>query len=121
MLQSEMDGRRKLYRVNKNHPLTTDLTTMLRKVTGIDCLVERVVDRIGENLEQVWILGSLAQGINSDEIEVILIGKDLDERYVQDLLIKIEQRIEKSISYQISTNQETTRTANGLQVWVKTE
>ena len=27
----------------------------LRKVTGIDSLVERVVDRIGENLEQVWI------------------------------------------------------------------
>ena len=65
MLEAELKGRRKLYRVNKNHPLTSDLTNMLHKVTGIDSLVERVVDRIGENLEQVWILGSLAQGINN--------------------------------------------------------
>ena len=43
---------------------------MLRKVTGIDSLVERVVERIGEQLEQVWILGSLAQGLDSKTIEV---------------------------------------------------
>ena len=121
MLEAELKGRRKLYRVNKNHPLTSDLTNMLHKVTGIDSLVERVVDRIGENLEQVWILGSLAQGINSDELEVLLIGQNLDEDYIKELMEKVEKHIDKTIRYQINTNEETTQTANGLQVWVRTE
>ena len=121
MLEAETKGRRKLYRVNKNHPLTSDLTNMLRKVTGIYSLVERVVDRIGENLEQVWILGSLAQGINSDELEVLLIGENLDEDYIKELMSKVEKHIDKTINYQINTNEEITQTANGLQVWVRTK
>ena len=121
LLETELKGRRKLYRVNKNHPLTSDLTNMLRKVTGIDNLVERVVDCIDENLKQVWILGSLAQGINSDELEVLLIGENLDEDYIKELMSKVEKHIDKTINYQINTNQETTQTANGLQVWVKSE
>ena len=121
MLETELKGRRKLYRVNKKHPLTTDLTNILRKVTGIDSLVERVVVRIGENLEQVWILGSLAQGINSDKLEVLLIGQNLDEDYIKELMSKVEKHIDKTINYQINTNEETTQTANGLQVWVRTE
>ena len=121
MLETELEGRRKFYRVNKNHPLTSDLTNMLRKVTGIDSLVERVVERIGENLEQVWILGSLAQGINSDELEVLLIGQNLDEDYIKELMSKVEKHIDKAINYQINTNEEITQTANGLQVWVRTE
>ena len=94
---------------------------MLRKVTGIDSLVERVVNRIGENLEQVWILGSIAQGINSDELEVLLIGQNLDEDYIKELMFKVENHIDKTIKYQIDINQETSQTANGLQVWVRTE
>ena len=119
MLETELDGRRKLYRVNKNHPLTSDLANMLRKVTGIDSLVERVVDGIGENLEQVWILGSLAQGINNDKLEVLLIGQNLDENYIKELVTKVEKHIDKTIYYQIDTNEETIQTSNRIQVWVK--
>ena len=121
MLETELEGRRKLYRVNKKHPLTSDLTSMIRKVTGIDSLVERVVERIGENLEQVWILGSLAQGIDSKELEVLLIGQNLDEGYIKELMNKISKHIDKTILYQINTNQEQAQTQDGLQVWVKTE
>ena len=119
LLESELEGRRKLYRVNKQHPLTSDLTNMLHKVTGIDSLVERVVDRIGENLEQVWILGSLAQGIDSNELEVLLVGQNFNEGYIKGLMSKVEMHIDKTINYQINTNKETIQTANGLQVWVK--
>ena len=99
---SELEGRpQALQGQHKSHPLASDLTNMLRKVTGIDSLVERVVDRIGENLEQVWILGSLAQGINSDELEVLLIGQNLDKDYIKELLSKVEKHIDKTIKYQI--------------------
>ena len=102
-------------------PGTVRYLFWLRKVTGIDSLVERVVDRIGENLEQVWILGSLAQGINSDELEVLLIGQNLNEDYIKELMSKVEKHIDKTINYQINTYEETTQTSNGLQVWVRTD
>ena len=119
MLKAELEGRRKLYKVNKKHPLTSDLTNMLRKVTGIDSLVEMLVDRIGENLEQVWILGSLAQGINSDELEVLLIGQNLDEDYIQELMFKIESVINKKIMFKINHIGEIHTKCDGLIVWKK--
>ena len=102
MLISELEGRKKLYRVNKSHPLTSDLTNMLRKVTGIDSLVERVVDRIGENLDQVWITGELAKGIESDSLDVVLIGTGLDSKYIANLIEKAEDHIGKGIKCTIS-------------------
>ena len=119
MLQTELDGRRKLYKVNKNHPLTSDLTNMLRKVTGIDSLVERVVDRIGENLEQVWVCGKLAKGIDSDTIEVMLIGEGLDQSFIDALMSKAEKTISKDIRYTIGTLMPVKQQPNCLLVWQK--
>ena len=119
MLETELEGRRKLYRVNKKHPLTSDLTNMLRKVTGIDSLVERVVDRIGENLEQVWICGKLAKGIDSDTIEVMLIGEGLDQTFIDALMSKAEKTISKAIRYTIASVMPTEQQPNCLLVWQK--
>ena len=119
MLQSELEGRRKLYRVNKNHPLTSDLTSMLRKVTGIDALVERVVARIGQQLEQVWICGKLAQGLSSDTLEVLLIGKHLDQDYIAAMMDKAQKALEKDIFYTIAATLPEETRANCLLVWAQ--
>jgi DNA-binding transcriptional ArsR family regulator len=97
MLRSELEGRRKLYRVNKKHPLTSDLTTMLRKVTGIDSILERVISKVQDQLQEVWICGRLAQGLDSETIEVLLIGEELDQDYISSLVHKTEEIIDKKI------------------------
>ncbi len=119
MLQSEMDGRRKLYRVNKKHPLTSDLTTMLRKVTGIDAIIERVVERVKENLDQVWICGKLAQGLDSDVIEVVLVGSDVDEEYIAELMGKVAKVTEKQIEYEVLAKVPDDRRSGCLLIWEK--
>ena len=101
MLQTELDGRRKLYKVNKNHPLTSDITSMILKVTGIEELVDRVVSRIGDNLEQVWITGDLAKGIESEILDVILVGAELDNDYTTVLMGKLEKQLSKKMHYTI--------------------
>src|SRR6056300_1586033 len=101
MLCSELEGRRKLYRVNKKHPLTSDLTTMLRKVTGIDTILERVISKVQDQLKEVWICGRLAQGLDSETIEVLLIGEGLDQDYVCSLVHKTEEIIDKKILCEI--------------------
>ena len=119
MLQTELDGRRKLYKVNKNHPLTSDITSMIRKVTGIEELVDRVVSRIGDNLEQVWICGDLAKGIESETLEVLLIGKELDKSYIAELMKKAERVINKTIDYMISPTISEVEQSICLLVWQK--
>ena len=117
MLQSEMDGRRKLYRVNKKHPLTSDLTTMLRKVTGIDSIIERVVERIKESLDQVWICGKLAQGLESDTIEVVLVGSDIDKVYIDELMGKVAKVTEKQIDYKVLESISEEKLDNAMLIW----
>ena len=119
LLSAEEQGRRKVYSVNTAHPLTTDLSNMLRKVTGIDQLVDRVVSRIGDTLEQVWITGALAKGINSEEIEVTLVGKSIDTDYLDELMDKVETLIEKTITWQMSGSDTDIDAETSLLVWQK--
>lgn len=119
LLLAQEQGRRKVYSVNTAHPLTTDLSNMLRKVTGIDQLVDRVVSRIGDTLEQVWITGALAMGINSEELEVTLVGEALDKDYLVELMGKVESLIEKTITWQVRSSNVEIDTETALLVWQK--
>lgn len=119
ILHSEHEGRRKLYRVNKTHPLTSDLTSMIRKVTGIEDLVDRVVNRIGDDLKQVWISGRLAMGLESNELEVLLVGEGFDSLYIAELMGKVEEKLEKKVSYSTTPALSTWQKENSLLVWQK--
>ena len=121
LISAEEQGRRKVYSVNTAHPLTTDLSNMLRKVTGIDALVDRVVSRIGDTLEQVWITGALAMGMNSEKLEVTLVGKALDIDYLDELMSKVETLIEKTITWQVSSSHKEIDPETALLVWQKME
>jgi DNA-binding transcriptional ArsR family regulator len=103
MLEVELQGNRKVYRANKEHPLLADLQSILRKFAGIDQLIERVVDRLG-NLDLVYLDGEIAKGIKSDIIDVILIGDNINQKYVIHLLSRAEPIIKKKVRYLILTN-----------------
>lgn len=119
MLETELEGRRKLYRVNKNHPLTSDISSMIRKVTGIDDLVDRIVNCIGEDLKEVWISGRLAMGLESDEREVLLVGEGFDGTYIAELMGKLEEKQQKKINYGTSPELSIFHNENSLLVWEK--
>ena len=117
MLKSSVKGRRKMYHVNSNHPLTTDISKIIRKVTGIDALVDRVVERMGKDLQQVWICGELAKGIDSSTLEVLLVGKGMDMDYVAELISKLESTINKTIEYAIAPTASESQRESSLLVW----
>lgn len=121
ILYSEIEGRRKLYRVNEQHPLTENLTSIVRKVTGVDALIDRVVGRL-LHLEQVWICGELARGVQSEIIECILVGEELDEAYIKELCSRVEQFTGKSVNTQICNEILSDQVDQCLLVWMqKTE
>ena len=118
MLASKTKGRRKLYSVDISHPLTSDLTSIVRKVSGIDTLVERVTANL-PSLDQVWVSGDLAKGLPSEYIEAILIGADLDRSYIKLLTDKAQSFTGKTIKVKVEEEMEVNGVKEGLLVWQK--
>ena len=118
LLASKTKGRRKLYSVDTSHPLTSDLTSIVRKVSGIDALVERVTANL-PSLEQVWICGDLAKGLPSEYIQAVLVGVDLDRSYIKKLTDKAQSLTGKSIKVKVEVETVLSGVRDGLLVWQK--
>ena len=118
ILLAKLEGRRKLYRVNEQHPLTENLTAIMRKVTGVDALVDRVVGRL-PGLEQVWVYGALAQGLQSEVIECVLVGADLDQTYIKELCSRVEELTGKTVNAQVNAEIHPEQLGQCLLVWAQ--
>ncbi|MCC7297457.1 MAG: ArsR family transcriptional regulator [Bacteroidia bacterium] len=97
MLTSHLDGKKKIFRVNTGHPLFRELHNIVLKYIGLDRIVEHVIQRLG-SLEQVYLTGSLARGIDGDIIDLVFVG-DIDKVYLAELVEKAETKIHRRIRY----------------------
>ncbi len=104
VLVSERDGRNVYFRANTGHPLFPELSSMVRKITGIDDLVKSVVDRLG-NLEAAYLVGDYARGADTGIIDVVLVG-DVDKVQLDDFAAKTEAYIERKIRSLVLTKEE---------------
>jgi DNA-binding transcriptional ArsR family regulator len=104
LLVSERDGRNVYYRANIGHPLFPELSSMVRKITGIDELVRSVVDRLG-NLESAYLVGDYARGADSGIIDVVLVG-DVDRVQLDDFVAKTEEYIGRKIRSLVLSREE---------------
>ena len=100
MLESEVEGNKKLYRANVKHPLFGELQNIIKKFVGIDQIVERIAKRLG-NVQKVYLEGDLAKGIDSGIVDIMLVGEGIDRAYLGQLLTKAEQIVKKHIRYRI--------------------
>ncbi len=93
--EAEGDGRTRLYRANERHPLFPELQQIVRKVTGIDQVVEQIVSRLG-TVELAFITGDYARGVDSGLIDLVLVG-EIDRTYLDSLVGKLEEIIRRKI------------------------
>ncbi|MCX6276818.1 MAG: ArsR family transcriptional regulator [Bacteroidetes bacterium] len=105
LLLSCMEQNRKVFRANKNHPLFSDLTAILRKHVGLDHLVEEHLDRIG-NVTHAYLTGDMAVGRDSKCIELLLVGEEINMENLQRLTAKVEKLINRKIHTIILTSAE---------------
>ena len=103
LLKSEFVGNRKFFRANTKHPLFNDINNILKKFVGIDQIIERVTSKIG-NLETAYLTGDFAIGKDSKIIDLLLIGNNLDNKFIDGLIEKAEELIERKIKYLILTS-----------------
>ena len=90
------------YKANTDHPLFEALRKVVLKHLGLEDLVEKVLERIGE-VDQIILVGDYAKGIDSGLIEVFLIGKDLNMEYISMLENKIEDLIGRKVSFYLAS------------------
>lgn len=105
MLISELEGNRKYYKANDRHPLFKDVQSIVRKYVGIDWIIEYVAKKLGQ-LEKVYLTGSIANGLDSQTIDLIFIG-EVNEGFLKELCIKVEHQIERQIAYEVLINTQT--------------
>ena len=63
-----------IYSANQKHPLFNVLQSIVRRHLGVEEIIERVIERIG-NIQKIVLLGAYAMGIDSGEIDVLIVGK----------------------------------------------
>jgi hypothetical protein len=105
MLVSEFEGNKKIFRANTNHPLYNDIHSIIKKYVGLDWIIDYVVKGLG-NVNSVYLTGGFADGIESSEIEILLIG-NINEDYLKIICKSLEKKISKSLKYNIVDNQNT--------------
>lgn len=97
-LESFARGNKKLFTVNTKHPLFGDINSMILKMTGIEYVVDYVLQRIGD-LEKVYLVGNLSKGQSSDIIDLVLVGNNLNKGFLLEQIEKAEKKIGKKIRY----------------------
>ncbi len=100
LLQASFKGNKKLFQANTNHPLFKDLHNILLKHLGFDRMVETVVEGLG-NLEKVFLTGAYAKGMQDEIIDLILVGDDINKKYLLTLIDKAESLIKRKIRYMV--------------------
>jgi len=99
MLESFSSGNKKIFKANIKHPLFHEIHNLLLKHVGIDRVIEQVVERLGD-VEKVFLVGSFANGIDSQVIDLLIVG-DVNRNYLSELTEKAEKIVNRKISYVI--------------------
>ena len=91
-----------LYSANVKHPLFNVLQSIVRKHLGIEDLVDRIIQNIGD-IKKIIILGDYAKGIDSGMIDVLIVGKKINREYLDEIHPKIEKKIKRKINFLVSS------------------
>ena len=77
------------------------LQKVVLKHLGLEEIIDHVLAQIGE-VNEIRVLGDYAKGIDTGLIEVLLIGNELNTKYLTNLEEKIEKLIERKVQFIIS-------------------
>ncbi|MBE9545425.1 MAG: winged helix-turn-helix transcriptional regulator [Proteobacteria bacterium] len=94
-LESEKNGRQLYFRANRQHPLFSELSSIVRKALGMDKIIDSIVERLG-NLEMAYLVGDYAEGKDTGIIDLVLVG-DIYQTDLFDLVTKTEKHIGRKI------------------------
>ncbi len=104
-LQKTSDKNKISYSANSGHPLFDHLQGIIRKYIGLDTVVEEVLERMGD-VQGVVLTGDYANGLDTGTIDIDIIGEKLNGDYLDQLAEKIENLIDRKVSFTLVSAKE---------------
>ena len=95
LLSSQKSGRQIFYKANPAHPLFPELRSMVRKVMGIDQVIDGILIRLGD-LKSAYLIDDYAEGKDTGIIDLLLVG-NVNYNHLNDLTGKVEKYISRKI------------------------
>ena len=105
LLTAAIEGNKKIFSANVNHPLFADINNILKKYMGIDQIIDQINCYVGD-LQAAYLTGEFVVGNESRIINLALIGAHLDHTYIEIHIKKVEKIIQRKINYCIMTKDE---------------
>jgi len=124
LLRTNKSGNKKIYQANTKHPLYGDINNILMKYTGLDHIIEKVTKGLGD-IKKVYISGDIAKGKNTEIIDLILVGNNIDRNYLLKVIEKTERLIDRKIRFllfsenEIKKNEKIFISSPSLLIWQK--
>lgn len=90
-----------IYKANVSHPLFQVIQKIVHKHLGIEEILERIYNRTGD-VKKIMILGDYAKGIDSGVIEILVVGKNINKDYLEEISPKIQEKIKRKVNFFVS-------------------
>lgn len=100
LLIANVEGNKKIYRANTDHPLFPEINSLVMKYVGLDQILNRAIKGLGK-LEELYLVGQLANGLDNETIQLWFVGQDIEEEYLKKLIGKVKGLVSRTVKYVI--------------------
>jgi len=107
-LEKNTDKNKILYRANTKHSLFKPLQKLIHTYLGIDEIVDNILQQAGD-IQEVSLIGDYAEGIDSGEIDVLILGEDVNQAYLLLLADKVGKKLGKQVNLSFQKTSEEQR------------
>lgn len=97
-LDSFVKGNKKIFTANTKHPLFKEINRIILKMTGLEYVIDYIIQRIGD-LQKVYLVGKLSTGQDTNMVDLVLVGNNINKTFLLEQIEKAEKKIDKKIRY----------------------
>ena len=93
-------GNQNHYQANSESPVFNELVGIVRKTFGVADAVRLALQPLDEQIDSAFIYGSIAKGTDtkSSDIDLMLVGQGLSYGEVVELLLPVEETLQRTIN-----------------------
>lgn len=105
LLTSTQRGNTIVYKANQNFPLYHEIRSIVSKKVGIEAIVEDVIKRL-KGVEEAYFKNNIFNSSQGDiKIELLLVGKNINQDILNDLIEKASVLLNKDILVELTTSE----------------
>lgn len=100
LVRSERVGNLRRFQANPQSPVYGELVGLTRKTLGVEPLLREALQPLAPDLQAAWVYGSIAKQTDTaqSDVDVMLIGRNLQLARVLELLVPLEAQLGRKIN-----------------------